>query len=427
MSNNELLAVIENMEKERGISRESLIQMVESALMSASKKSIGPLRDMRVDVDRNTFDIKAYSKLEVVETVTSRQTEISLSEARRLKADAQIGDLVEVQIPARTFGRIAAQTAKQAIFQKIRQAEKEIILKEYKDRVGDIVNGTILRLERSDVILDLGRVEAIMPYQEQVRTEDYQPGDRIRGFVLSVLDHPSGYHIVISRSHPNFVKRLFELEISEIADKTVEIKSIAREAGYRTKIAVASNDEKVDPVGACVGMRGMRVKNIVRELSGEKIDIVRWHEDVKTYATNALAPAKLSKLSIDPDTRSILVIVDADQLSLAIGKRGQNARLTSKLMGWKIDIQRDKDDISFEEKVAQAVETLAQIKGIDSNRAEKLVKAGFLTVEGIVEADLSDLSDVAGLDAETAKAIQEAAVAHQQEALTPKTDSETST
>ncbi|MDD5676837.1 MAG: transcription termination factor NusA [Kiritimatiellae bacterium] len=411
MSSNELLAVIENMEKERGIDREFLIQMVEAALISASKKSAGPARNLRVEIDRKTLSIKTYTQVEVVEHVASKNNQISLADARRIKPDAQLGDFVETEIVAKDFGRIAAQTAKQAIIQRIRQAEKEIVVKEYKDRLGDIVSGSIIRVERGDVIIDLGRVEAIMPLRERVPTEEYQIGDRLRAYVLSVEDHVSGHHIVLSRSHPDFVKRLFALEISEIADKTVEIKGIAREAGYRTKIAVLSHDEKVDPVGACVGMKGMRVKNIVRELLGEKIDIVRWSPDIKTYATNALNPAKLNKVVVDAATAKITVIVDADQLSLAIGKRGQNARLTSKLLGWKIDIQKDKDDVSFDEKVAMAVEELTHLKGMEQSTAEKLVHAGFLTLEGIVEADISDLIETTGLDEATMGAIKEAAAA----------------
>jgi N utilization substance protein A len=397
------------MEKERGIERAVLIQMVEAALMSASKKSVGPARDFRIIIDPKTMAIRAFAKVEVVEQARSRHTQISLAEARRTKPDAKVGDEIEIEITTRDFGRIAAQTAKQAIVQKIRQLEKEIVVKEYKDRLGDIVSGTILRSERGDLIVDLGRVEAIMPARERVQTEEYQVGDRIRAYILSVQDHTSGHHIVLSRSHPNFVKRLFELEISEITDGTVEIKGIAREAGFRTKIAVTSRDEKVDPVGACVGMKGMRVKNIVRELLGEKIDIVRWSADTKTYVTNALNPAKLNKLTIDEDQHKVTVVVDADQLSLAIGKRGQNARLTSKLLGWKIEIEKNKDDISFDEKVAMAIADLMRLNGIDREKAEKLVKAGFLTLEGLLDSDVSDLQETTGFDAATAQAIKAAA------------------
>lgn len=410
MSTNELLAVIESLEKERGIERESLIQMVEAALISASRKSVGPVKDLRIEMDRKTLAIRAFAKVVVVETAHSRQTEISLSEARRISPSAVLGDEIEVEITARGFGRIAAQAAKQAIIQRIRQAEKDIVLKEYKDKVGDVVSGSIVRLDRNDVIVDLGRVEAIMPASERVRTEDYVTGDRIRAYIVSVQEHSSGRHIVLSRSHPNFVKRLFELEISEIADGTVEIKGIAREPGFRAKIAVLSHDEKVDPVGACVGMKGMRVKNIVRELLGEKIDVVRWNEDVKTFVQNSLAPAKLSKVIVDEENKKVTVVVDADQLSLAIGKRGQNARLTSKLLGWKVDIQKDKEDETFEEKVARAVGGLAEMEGVSKELAEKLVHAGFLTVEDLASASIEDLVKLEGIELDQAKMILDAAL-----------------
>ncbi|MGI6086916.1 MAG: transcription termination factor NusA [Kiritimatiellia bacterium] len=412
MNTTELRAVIESMERERGIDRMALIQMVEEALHSASRKSVsGPTRDLRIKIDEKTLAIKAFAKMEVVNRVHSRNSQISLADARKIKPDAQLGDLIDVKMSARDFGRIAAQTAKHAIVQKIRQAEKEIVLKEYKDRLGDVVSGAIVRLERGDVIVDLGRVEAIMPSREKVATEEYQVGDRIRAYVLSVQEHVSGYQVTLSRSHPDFVRRLFELEISEISDGTVKIEGIAREAGFRTKIAVSSCDEKVDPVGACVGMRGMRVKNIVRELLGEKIDIVRWSPDIKTYVTNALNPAKLNKIIVDEREHRVTVVTDTDQLSLAIGKRGQNARLTSKLLGWSVDIQRDKDDISFEEKVLMAIETLAGVPGIDRAQADKLVRAGFLTVDGIVAADVGDLEEMAGFDRDTAEAVKAAAAA----------------
>ena len=407
--NNELLAVMDYMERERGIGRETLLKAVEDALLSSSKKSVGPARDIRIEIDRKTGDIRALAKVEVVENVVLPHDQISVPNAKRLKPDAKLGDSLEIEVTPKNFGRIAAQAAKQAILHKIRQAEKDMVFEEYKDRPGDIVSGAVRRFERSDVIIDLGRAEAIMPSRERVPTEEYQVGDRVRAFIASVQNSPQGPEIILSRSHPDFVRRLFELEVSEIADKTVEIKGIAREAGFRTKIAVISHDEKVDPVGACVGMRGIRVKNIVRELSGEKIDIVRWHEDIKTYVTNALAPAKLIRVVVDEETHTVHVIVEADQLSLAIGKKGQNARLTAKITGWKIDIQKDEADIGFEEKVARAVASLAKVEGIGEAMAQKLVHAGFLTPEGILAVEVSDLEAIEGIDAETAKALHDAA------------------
>lgn len=412
--NGELAAVLSYLEKERGIDREILIQTVESALLSASRKSVGPARGLRISIDRKTCDIKAYATVDVVATVVSKHDDVSLQEARRVKPTAQIGDQIEIEVTPQNFGRIAAQTAKQAIMQKIRQAERNIVFAEYRDRAGDIISGTIRRFERSDIIVDLGRAEAVMPAKERISTEIYQVGDQIRALIVAVQDNSAGPSIVLSRSHPDFVKRLFELEVAEIADKTVEVKGIAREAGYRSKIAVLSHDSKVDPVGACVGMRGMRVKNIVRELSGEKIDIVRWSDDVKTYVTNALSPAKLTKVEIDPERSKVVhVTTEADQLSLAIGKRGQNVRLTSKLLGWKINVQKDEGNVTFEEKVARAIESLGQVPGIGQENATKLVNAGFLNIEGILAAEVADLEASGEFDATTAKTIYEAAAAAQ--------------
>lgn len=408
--NNELLSVLEYIERERGIDRETLIQAVESALLTASKKSaITAAHDLRIAIDRKTYDIHAYAQMRVVEAVTNADEEVTVTQARRAKPTACIGDVVEVEITPKNFGRIAAQTAKQAILQRIRQVEKDRVYEEFKDSVGEIISGAVRRFEHNDIIVDLGRTEAVLPSRERVPSEDYQAGERLRFLVLRVDNTPQGTEIVLSRSHPDFVRRLFELEVTEIADGTVEIKSIAREAGFRSKVAVTSKDEKVDPVGACVGLRGIRVKNIVRELSGEKIDIVRWSDDVKTYVVNALAPAKLSKVDVDTSTRTVYVTVEPDQLSLAIGKKGQNARLTAKLTNWKIDIRREEVELAFEEKVAQAVAGLAHIDGIDQQMAEKLVHAGFLTVEGILAADVSDLESIEGFNKDIALMIHSAA------------------
>ncbi len=407
----ELLSVFEYLERERGIDRETLCRVVEEALVAAAKKSIRHADDVVVTMDRKTCDIRAVGRFTVVETVRNPGLEIALADARRLRGDATIGMVIEQEVTPRNFGRIAAQTAKQAILQRIRQAERERVFGEYKNRPGDIISGTVRRFERSDVIVDLGRAEAVMPAAERVPTEEYQIGDRIRAYILRVDQNALGPMIILSRAHPDFVRRLFQLEVSEIADNTVEIKGIAREPGFRTKLAVYSHDEKVDPVGACVGLRGLRVKNIVRELSGEKIDIVRWHEDIRVYVANALAPARLARVVADETTRTVTVIVDADQLSLAIGKKGQNARLTSKLTGWRIDIQRQPEDITFEEKVRRAVEKLASIEGIGPERAEALVQAGFLTIEGVLAADTSDLAEVEGFNSEIAEAVHRAAEA----------------
>lgn len=407
--NQELLAVLDYMERERGIDRETLFQAVEQALLSASKKSVSPAKDIRITMDRKTCAIKAFARVQVVEKIKAPHDEITLATAQKILPTVRIGDFIEIEVTPKDFGRIAAQTAKQAILHRIRQAEKDMVFAEYKNRPGDIVSGTVRRFERSDVIVDLGRAEAKLLSKERVPTEEYQVGDRIRALILTVDNTPVGAEIILSRSHPDFVKRLFELEVSEIADKTVEIKAMAREAGFRSKIAVSSRDSKVDPVGACVGMKGIRVKNIVRELSGEKIDIVRWHDDVKTFVTNALSPAKLLRIEVDDIGHGVTVIVDPDQLSLAIGKKGQNARLTAKLTGWKIDIRKDETAVGFEEKVAMAIAALAKIEGIGELHAKQLVAAGYLTVEGVLDADITDLAAVEGFTTEIATEVRAAA------------------
>ena len=411
--NNELLAVFEYMERERKLDRETLAELVESALQVAGRKSIGRVRDLRVAIDRKTLEIKAFASIQVVDFVRNRDEEMSLDDAQAKfpGKNLKLGDLIEIEVTPRNFGRIAAQTAKQAIIQKLRMAEKDKVYGIYKDHVGDIVTGTVRRFDRSDVFIDLGDAEGVMPGKERVPSEEYQIGDRIRFLLLNLDAQAQGTQLTLSRANPDFIKKLFELEVSEIADGTVEIKGIAREAGFRTKIAVHSNDEKVDPVGACVGLRGQRVKNIVRELSGEKVDIVKWSTDIKTFVTNSLAPAKLLRLEVEELDNVVKVIVEADQLSLAIGKKGQNARLTAKLTGWKVDIQKDEGDITFEEKIARATDQLAAVEGIGREHAEKLVAAGFLTLEGILAAEITDLVDVEGFDADVAQQVRAAAEA----------------
>jgi len=307
------------------------------------------------------------------------------------------------------FGRIASQYAKQSLMQHIRRAEKNLIFAEFKDRVGDIVSGTVRRFERSDVIVDLGKYEALLPNRERVPTEEYQITERIRCYVKAVEVGPHGPEIILSRADPNFVIKLFRLEVSEINDGTIEIKGIAREPGFRTKLAVWTRDEKVDPVGACVGLRGQRVKNIVRELNNEKVDIIRWDPNVRVFITNALAPAKLKAFEIDETRRRAKILVSEDQLSLAIGKRGQNARLTSKLTGWQVDIEAEHVAVmGFEEKMAQAVQALAAIPGISAEQAGVLVKNGLTSLEALLQAEVTDLSEIPEIG-EQAAAILEAA------------------
>jgi N utilization substance protein A len=408
--NSEFIATLDYLEREKGIKREVLIEAVSSALLSASKKAVGPARDLRIDINPKTGEIRALANLVVVETVMDVHDEIQLSKARKIKPEVNAGDTIEVEVTPRNFGRIAAQTAKQAIMQRIRQVEKEMIYDEFKDRAGEIVSGTVRRFERSDVIVDLGKFEAIMPMRERVTTEDYNVGDRIRAYVVEVDNGSRGPEIIISRSHPNFVRRLFEVEVSEIADRTVEIRGIAREAGYRTKIAVFSANDKVDPVGACVGMRGARVKNIVRELNNEKVDIIRWSSDPKEFVLEALKPAKIKSLTLDANAKAMQIKVDEDQLSLAIGKRGQNARLTSRLTGWEINIEKDESAAQvFEQRVTHAAQALAPVLNVDEATARALVKGGLMNLEGVLEVEPQDIADILGIELEKAQAIHDTA------------------
>lgn len=407
--NADLIAVLEFWEREKGISRDKVLSAVHESLLSAAKKAIGPARELRVAIDPKTGDIRAFAKLVVSEKVISKHDQITVFDARRLKADAQIGEEIEVEVTPTGFGRIAAQYAKQTIMQQIRRAEKELIFSEFRDRVGDIVSGVVRRFERSDVIVDLGKYEALLPNRERVPTEEYQVGERLRCFVKAVEQGQHGPEIILSRADPRFVIKLFQLEVSEINDGTIEIKGIAREPGFRTKLSVHTRDAKVDPVGACVGLRGQRVKNIVRELNNEKVDIIRWDANIKTYIANALAPAKLKSFEVDEARKRVRILTSEDQLSLAIGKRGQNARLTSKLTGWQVDIEAEVVlQKGFEEKVAEAVETLAAIPGIAREQADVLVHHGLTRIEDLLQADESDLSEIPEIG-EQAAGILEAA------------------
>ena len=407
--NADLVAVLEYWEKEKGIPRDALISAVEDALLQAAKKAVGPARELRVSINPQTGDIRAFAQLLVSEQVVSKHDQISVFDARRLKSDAKPGDEVEIEVTPAGFGRIAAQNAKQALIQQLRKAEKSLILTEFKDRVGDIVSGTVRRFDRSDVIMDLGRFEGLLPHNERAPTEEYQVGERLRCYVKEVRQSVTGPDIILSRADPQFVIKLFQLEVSEINDGTIEIKGIAREPGFRTKLAVWTRDERVDPVGACVGLRGQRVKSIVRELNNEKVDIIRWDTDIQTFATNALAPAQLKAFVIDEERRRVKIMVSEDQLSLAIGKRGQNARLTAKLTGWQIDIEPEVlVTKGFEEKVADAVEALAGIPGITEEQANSLVHHGMTRLEDLLEAGKEDLEAIPELG-EQAEAILEAA------------------
>ena len=409
--NNELLSIISYLERDRGVNREIIIQAIESAIQQAGRKSLEVPNDLRVEIDRKTLAIKAFDTMVVSDEDTGPGF-ISLRKAQTLKPDAKIGETMEIEVPPAKLGRIAAQTARQMILQKIREAERKNVYDEYKDRIGDIVSGTIRQISHRDLIIDLGKTEALLPAKERIPTEEYNVGDRIRAYVYRVQSGVNGPAVVLSRACPEFVKTLFRLEVSEIADGIVEVMGVARDPGFRSKIAVKTLDEKVDPVGACVGLRGVRVRNIVRELNGEKIDIVRWSDDIKQYVTQALAPARLEGVVIDPnEARTVHVTVAPDQLSLAIGKRGQNVRLTSKITGWRVDIQKSGEEVTFEEQRETAIAELAEVLDLSEETATTLVENGFLTTDGIIEAEIPYLQEVTGLDEETAHKIWLAAQA----------------
>ena len=409
----ELQVLFDQYENDKGISRDTMVEALSIALLSAARKSVGPARELRVDIDPEKGSIVAVAKLIASDEVESPYEQISMKTALRIKPDAKVGDEIEVTVTPKDFGRIAAQTAKQTMMQQLRQAEKALIYDEFKDRAGDIVGGTVRRFDKSDVMIDLGRFEGIMPHRERVSTEEYNVGDRIRAYVVAVENGVRGPEIILSRSHPNFVRRLFEFEVSEISDQTVEIRGIAREPGFRTKVAVFSADSKVDPVAACVGLRGARVKNIVRELNNEKVDIIRWSDGMSEFVTDALKPAIIRSIKIEKEDKRVRVTVDEEELSKAIGRRGQNARLTSRLLGW--DVQIDKDESqheAFEQRVIDAADDFVKHIGeenIDRDTAIKLVKGGIVNLDFFSMVDAGDIAEILDGDQDAAARIYSAA------------------
>ncbi|MBP5227481.1 MAG: transcription termination factor NusA [Kiritimatiellae bacterium] len=409
--NNELLSIVSYLERDRGVNREVIVHAIESAIQQAARRSLDVTNDLRVEIDRKSLAIRAFDKVVVTEDGKTGLGMLPLRLARKKNPKAQLGDVLEVEIPPTRLGRIAAQAARQMILQKIREAERKNVYDEYKDRIGDFVSGTVRQVIHRDLIIDLGKAEAVLPVSQQIPTEEFSVGDQLRAYVYRVQEGVNGPSVVLSRACPEFVKTLFRREVSEIADGIVEVMSVARDPGYRSKIAVKTLDEKVDPVGACVGMRGARVRNIIRELNGEKIDIVRWSNDIKQYVTQALAPAKLEVIEVDrKEPRSVHVTVAPDQLSLAIGKRGQNVRLSSKLTGWRITIDKSgADQVPFEVQRATAIDSLASALDVDKSVASTLVSNGFLTCEGIVAVEMAYLQEVTGIDENLAKKIWTAA------------------
>jgi N utilization substance protein A len=426
----ELIQVLDQLGREKGIDKNIIIEAVEAALLSASRKTFGSNQNLRVAFDEKAGEFKLYVVKTVVAEVVDPKKEISLPEAQKIAPDSQLEGMVEVEAERVGFGRIAAQTAKQVIVQRVREAEREKIYQGFKLREGEMITGVVHRVEKGRLIIDLGKTDAFLLAKEQIPKEHYRQGDRIRAYILEVKKTTKGPQIMLSRTHPQLLMRLFEMEVPEIADGIVEIKGAAREPGERAKIAVHSKDSDVDPVGACVGYRGSRVQAVVRELSGERIDIIPWRLDAAEFCKNALSPAEIASIKMDPATKIVAVMVEDDQLSLAIGKKGQNVRLAHKLLGWKIDIKgrseiekKEEQPLALpsvpepvEEPVkakvppAAAVTTpppaaLMAIPGIGEKMARKLQAAGLDSVEKILAGGLEVLSAVPGIGVKTAQKI----------------------
>ena len=413
-----LAQTIDQLSREKGIEPEIIVAALEDAMVVAARKYYKTVEEMRCQFDRETGNLAVFVVKKVADPVVDPVLEISLVEARRLDPQAEVGGEIHIPRPTDVLGRIAAQTAKQVIFQKVRDAERDIVFAEYNGRVGELLHCVVKRLEGPEVIVELGRHEARMPKREQSRLETYHIGDRVRVVIREVDRAAKGAQVVVSRADPLLVQRLFEMEVPEIYDGTVQIKAIAREAGERTKIAVQSRDRDVDAVGACVGMKGMRVQSIIRELRGEKIDIIEWNEDSVSFATNALSPAKVSKVSIvDAQERHLEVVVEDSQLSLAIGKKGQNVRLASKLLDWRIDIKSEEEKRQEVERqmaglVSEAPRTpLEELAGLGEKTKEKLAAHGIASVEELAAMTPEQLMEIPGIGE---KMVQKIAVAVKQ-------------
>ncbi|MBO7721391.1 MAG: transcription termination factor NusA [Kiritimatiellae bacterium] len=411
--NNQMLAMVQYIENERGVSRDVVIEAIEHALLQSARKNQSVTNDLRVVIDRKDLSLHVFDTLVVSDDDTGPGF-ITSARAKRFNHGKPVkeGDTIEIEMPASRLGRIAAQTSRQLIMQEIREAERNNTYSEYKDRVGDIVSGTVSAVSRRDTYVVVGKTEMLLPNKERIPTENYQVGDSIKAIIIRVDMDAKGPGVILSRASGKFVEALFRLEVSEIADGVVEIMGVSRDPGYRAKIAVRTSNENVDPVGACVGQRGSRVRSIVDELSGEKIDIVRWNEDIRQYVAQALAPAKLESIEVDPaQPNTVHIVAAADQYSLAIGKRGQNVRLATKLTGWHVEVKKSMATASFEDQKAEAIKDLAEMLSVSTAVATQMADAGYLSIDGIAEEDEASFIAATGLDEVTAKGVYAAAKA----------------
>jgi N utilization substance protein A len=403
----ELLQIADAVAREKTIDKKIVIEAMEDAIQKAAKSRYGAENDIRCEIDPKTGEAKLTRVLAVVDVVENDATQITLDDAKKRNPDAKVGDLIAEVLPPLEFGRVAAQNAKQVIVQKVREAERDRQYNEYKDRVGEIANGTVKRVEYGNVIVDLGRAEGIIRRDEMIPRENVRIGDRIRAYIYEVRREQRGPQIFLTRARPEFMSKLFAQEVPEIYDGVVEIKSVARDPGSRAKIAVISKDSSIDPVGACVGMRGARVQAVVNELQGEKVDIIQWNPDAASFIVNALAPAEVTKVVLDEDSNRIEVVVPEAQLSLAIGRRGQNVRLASQLTGWDIDILTEQEESERRQKeFAERTQLLMDSLDVDEVIAQLLVTEGFATIEEVAYVDLSEIAHIEGFDESTAEQIQ---------------------
>jgi N utilization substance protein A len=402
----ELKRVIDQVSRDKGINKEVLISTLVEAIGSAAKKKLGLKKEIEVNYNEELGEIEVFEFKEVVDKVKDPNTQVSFEEGQKMDPECEIGDSLGIKMETSSFGRIAAQSAKQVIIQRMKDVERDIVFEDFKDRKGEVINGIIQRFDKGAAVINLGRTEAILPIAEQIPTETYKQGDRVRAYVLEVKKISKGPQIILSRTHPQFLAALFEMEVPEISQKIVRIINVVREPGSRSKIAVVSEDKDVDPVGACVGMKGNRVQYVVQELRGEKIDIIAWNPDPAKFVCNALAPAEIIRVIIDEVNRSMEVVVPDEQLSLAIGKRGQNVRLASRLTGWKIDV---KSESKYTKSMRDGYQSLLQITGVGEATADSLYKGGYGSAKEVAESNVTELMQISGITSKKAEKLLDAA------------------